>query len=513
MLHIRQGSATEWSFTVGVWVEAPEPTQLNLTFDPGAQAVVSAAPVKLGTFDRGDWLSWTVRMPRRATEFRTSYTLSGFSEGAIQIDHVAIPALGQAPRLAFFSCNGVQDKKDWTSRPEMERTWIHMLKCHKADPNPDGSGGPYHVLVGGGDQIYCDAVWNDIPELQTLNTWEKRKKKKVSPTLARKIETLYADLYQRWRQSTFGDLHARIPGAYTWDDHDIFDGWGSYDRELQSCDLFKEIFATARRAFMLFQLGIGAGESNLCLDLTRTNFLQAVRFDQYDILLLDLRSDRTDALVMGAAQWKLIKAYLTNRLTNEAPPPHLLIVSSIPLVYLNFGVTERLLDWLPLRQEFEDDLRDQWESKAHQEERARLIMTLLDHAATARTRVSILSGDVHVGARGRIVSRRPEHLLANEAEAVIHQLTSSAIVYPPPGSFALAGMRSLAKEGPSPLLAVSHVDTEVVPLGAEHFLLGANNWLSVEPDANWSASKQRLWVRWITVKGDAKPPLLVHRRS
>ena len=179
--------------------------------------------------------------PRRPTEFRTSYTLSGFSEGPIQIDHVAIPAHGQAPRLAFFSCNGVQDKKDWTSRPEMERAWAHMLKCHKADPNPDGSGGPYHVLLGGGDQIYCDAVWKDIPELQALNTWEKRRRKKVTPALVRKIETLYANLYQRWRQSTFGDLHARIPGAYTWDDHDIFDGWGSYDHELQACDLFKEI--------------------------------------------------------------------------------------------------------------------------------------------------------------------------------------------------------------------------------------------------------------------------------
>ena len=161
---------------------------------------------------------------------------------------------------------------------------------------------------------------------------------------------------------------------------------------------------------------------------------------------------------MSEEQWKLIKTYLTNRLTGGAPPPHLLVVSCIPLVYLNFAVAERFLDWFPWRQDLEDDLQISGRAR-HTRRSGAPIMTLLDHAAAARTRVSILSGDVHVGARGRIASRRPEHLLADEAEAVIHQLTSSAIVYPPPGPFALAGMRTLAKEGPSPLLAVSHVET------------------------------------------------------
>jgi hypothetical protein len=139
-------------------------------------------------------------------------------------------------------------------------------------------------------------------------------------------------------------------------------------------------------------------------------------------------------------------------------------------------------------------------------------MTLLDHAQAARTRVTILSGDVHVGARGRISSRRPEHLLAQETEVLMHQLTSSAIVYPPPKALTLAGMRAVAKEGPAELSAISHVETEVVPMGARHFLLGCNNWLSVEPDPSWPSSRKQLWVRWITEEGDVEPPLVIRPR-
>ena len=32
-----------------------------------------------------------------------------------------------------------------------------------------------------------------------------------------------------------------IPNVMMWDDHDIFDGFGSYDKELQTCPVFKVI--------------------------------------------------------------------------------------------------------------------------------------------------------------------------------------------------------------------------------------------------------------------------------
>ena len=39
----------------------------------------------------------------------------------------------------------------------------------------------------------------------------------------------------------------------TWDDHDIFDGWGSYPDGLQNCPVFQGCYQAARRFYLLFQ--------------------------------------------------------------------------------------------------------------------------------------------------------------------------------------------------------------------------------------------------------------------
>lgn len=41
----------------------------------------------------------------------------------------------------------------------------------------------------------------------------------------------------------------------TCDDHDIFDGWGSYPAALQDCAVFRGVFEAARAAYLLFQVG------------------------------------------------------------------------------------------------------------------------------------------------------------------------------------------------------------------------------------------------------------------
>lgn len=513
ILFLRQGILETWRFSVGLWVEASGAGALKLSFTPADGVSSPVSPRPGGNVLGGEWLMWDVEVQRTDKERRFAYQITGLTESC-QFDNLVIPARGQAPRVAFFSCNGIEDPRKWTGQPAMERLWPLMLRRHSQPADPDGSGGAYHVLVGGGDQIYCDGVWR-TDHLKDLASWKERKAVKVTPTIRKEIEDVYAEMYSRWRDSYFRDLHARIPAVYTWDDHDIFDGWGSYDDGLQRCDLFKAIFSTARRAFTAFQLGSSdLGGETLCLEPGAGHFLQAVRFeDKLDMLLLDLRSQRTFNRVMDEDQWKALHAYLASRVKDGATPSHLLVVSSIPIVYLNFSTAEKFLDWFPWRQTLEDDLHDQWESGPHQQERGRLIMTLLDHAAQTRTRISVLSGDVHVGARGKIVSRRPAHLFSQETESTIHQLTSSGIVFPPPSALALAGMRAISKEGPTPVIQVSQVETEVVPVSARHFLLGCNNWLSLEPDQNWQGSAKRLWVRWMTEQGEVEPPLVIHRRG
>jgi hypothetical protein len=513
ILHHRRGTPAEWNFAVGLWLERSDGEPLPaLTFAHAANAVVTGPVTTSGTFGGAEWVYWKVSVPRQPQEFPTDYRIDGLDDGPVAIDGVVVPGQNKSPRIAFFSCNGVQDSADWTTTPAMEELWTRMLERHRAGIQPDRSGGAYHLLLGGGDQIYCDSVWESVPALEKRKSWKDRRKIQVGPALHRALERHYASLYSRWGMSAFAEMHARVPGIYTWDDHDIFDGWGSYGDDLQGCDVFKAIYAQACRAFTLFQIG-GDKADSLCVDPAADHFLQAAHpSDELDVLLLDLRSGRGERQVMSADQWSALNAYLGQRAAQKPAAAHLLVVSSIPLVYLNFGSAESFLDWVPWQQELEDDLRDQWESRDHQEERARLIMTLLNHSKETSSRVTVLSGDVHVGSRGRIVSRRPAQLLPGESETIVHQLTSSGIVYPPPGAFALAGMRTVAKEGPATLLTISQVETEVVRVCPKHFLLGERNWLSIEPDAAHPHEGEKLWTRWITNDGDVDPPILIHAR-
>src|SRR3546814_8511938 len=75
---------------------------------------------------------------------------------------------------------------------------------------------------------------------------------------------------------------------------------------------------------------------------------------------------------------------------------HLVIMSSIPVVYPGFETLERILGWWPGQNELEDDLADHWNSRPHKGERVRLIHRLLRLTQTETVRPTLISGDVHV---------------------------------------------------------------------------------------------------------------------
>lgn len=61
---------------------------------------------------------------------------------------------------AFHSCNGFSQSITREERVKMgglQSLWVDMLRRHQADP--------LCLLVGGGDQVYADAVWK-LPSLQ-----------------------------------------------------------------------------------------------------------------------------------------------------------------------------------------------------------------------------------------------------------------------------------------------------------------------------------------------------------
>src|SRR5690606_17890055 len=111
--------------------------------------------------------------------------------------------------------------------------------------------------------------WEDI---KALKRWVGLSRKeqlafKLTKTLEKEIESYYFGLYssrwlpesrQQWGKLPHtldaADAMARIPTIMMWDDHDIFDGWGSYSSAMQHCELFQTMFRYARKAFWVFQM-------------------------------------------------------------------------------------------------------------------------------------------------------------------------------------------------------------------------------------------------------------------
>ncbi|MES1914052.1 MAG: hypothetical protein MHM6MM_006186 [Cercozoa sp. M6MM] len=139
-----------------------------------------------------------------------------------------------APTVIFHTCNGLQkptDVKDVGGEAHKEDMWRKLL----------ASGGA-HVQLGGGDQLYNDSVL--MREGTHLDQWKPETHGRPSTKLARLILELYMHNYLRhWAMPFFGAAAARTPALFAWDDHDIVDGWGSYNNGFETSPLGRHIFA------------------------------------------------------------------------------------------------------------------------------------------------------------------------------------------------------------------------------------------------------------------------------
>lgn len=505
ILYHRPSTPNSWNFAVRILVRATsfgDATRCAITITEdsapefGAIEIPNRAWLHADFFDvdRNDcWVGWEVAVPRGGGERIIGYRVVTDTE-SIDIDEVAIPRRGSLPRVAFFSCNGAGEERKFHELDDPYRLWRDMAQLHRAGiefhAGDDPSG--FHILLGGGDQLYADKVWEDVP----LN--EHRRKSKDEriavvppPALEAELVRQYMDLYcDRWSHAEVGYMKARVPGLFTWDDHDIFDGWGSHDDELTECKLYETIFRAARRTYDVFQVG---GDRTL-VHSRGDHSLQAVRIvaDDADlgIIMLDTRTDRRRRIMLAEAQWQDLNEWLTEfaGTADVARARHLLIVSAVPVVYLQFylqGVTAPF--------GLEDDRRDGWEHRDHRGERKRLLMKLLENAKRAGCQTTILSGDVHVAARGRVVSVARNHLRSGQHESVIHQLTSSAIGHPEPNFWQWLGIQLTTSDDPDQVADGVRSETNSM-LPGERFIR-SRNFLTLGIDA-----QHQLWAQWYTEK-------------
>ena len=515
----KKSKARLWRFHVALLVQGGDAAAPPVTVEPvGEDVAVGEATVAwdFGDVGGGVYWRWTVEAVRGPEDRRVGYVVraAGASVEGLEeerrVDDVCVPALGSLPRIAFFSCNGTEQIEAIRTHPDPRALWKDILRRHQGN-QPGASHLPgYHLLLGGGDQVYADSLWHKPPLRRYEATpLDAAPTTRLTDEEWREVRRQYVELYaERWSDPEMRTVMARVPGVFTWDDHDIFDGWGSHDERRQRPDnYFGQVFGAARDAFHAFLVG-GRGDT-LRVRGDRPQFLQAASFVEadrrLDLLVLDLRSGRTPRQVLAPDQWEDVTRWLDGHAAGlGAAQSHLVVVSTIPVVHRR---VYRLFSGLDVKG-IRDDQLDQWEHPSHRGERAHLLVTLLRHARRAASQVTILSGDVHVGARGRVVATHPELCPGGRPEGVLHQVTSSGIINFAPRWYELLLLRLATDDDrDSPL---DGVYTQMLDVTGDEQLLLRRNWLSVvfdEQGQDWPSV--RMWLKWYTEQGGVEPQVVV----
>lgn len=162
---------------------------------------------------------FNIDIPLREHEATCQYWVDdaqSTSPDSLQDDSVrsfVVPASSQSMRVMFHSCNGfsVGTDEDAWSGPAL---WNDVLRSHEQKP--------FHVMIGGGDQIYNDSVrvkgplkgWTDIANPR------KRREYPFDERLRAACDAFYYSNYVEWYSAKpFSDANGRIPQVNIWDDH------------------------------------------------------------------------------------------------------------------------------------------------------------------------------------------------------------------------------------------------------------------------------------------------------
>ena len=382
-------------------------------------------------------------------------------------------------RMAYVSCNG-QEEGD-RERPLAVRNalWQRLTRQHAAEP--------LNLLLHGGDQLYADEMLDVHPVVRAWSDGEvtgaqTADLEAVGEQLRSYLLKSYVGLFS---QSAPAQLLARVPSLCMWDDHDICDGWGSLPAKRLDSAVGQAVFRAAREFFLLFQLGSPADDPPpICLDETGATLSWAAKLPGVLLLAPDLRSQRRPEQVLDECGWRTLRQGLS-----AAGDDRVFFISSVPVLGPRLSWLEAAMHCVPRAQKYEDDLRDQWQSRWHREEWRRLLRELLSVHEREQSQVTVLSGEIHLATRGTMVASGPP----------LHQLVASGITHPPPPSWYARALGALAWLGESPI--ESH-PIRLHPLPGQRGIYTAQrNYLMLQRrDGRWSA--------WWELEHDGPTPAL-----
>jgi hypothetical protein len=383
-------------------------------------------------------------------------------------------------RIAYVSCNGEEIGDLEREGSERNAMWARLREDHRS--------APFSLLLHGGDQVYADQVTEGHP---LSEDWPEHIPKDPSRAdladlrhhLRERFLERYTGLY---RAPEFAWIAARVPSLMQWDDHDICDGWGSLPRSKTYSPVGQTLFEVARESFLTFQHAAADGElPRRFHDPSGLHLGWSVRTAGLRILAPDMRSERTRRAIMGEGGWAMMRA--------EAAAPvhcHTFLMSSVPLLGPRLSLLEALMVAVPKMQKYEDDLRDQWQSRAHRAEWCDMLRLVRDMALADGHDVAVLSGEIHLATRATMKLRTDRWL---------HQLVASGIAHRAPPKAWARFLGALAQLGESPLRG-NPIRIRRIPGQASRYIAERNYLLLERHSDSWRA-------RWVLEQSGTTPPL------
>ncbi|PQE20300.1 Transcription factor protein [Rutstroemia sp. NJR-2017a BBW] len=424
-----------------------------------------------------------------------------------------VPARGQSMNIMFYSCNGFTMDVHPSDFNGPDPMWRDVLNTHQTQP--------FHVMLGGGDQLYNDHIMERttlFKEWLNIKNPLHKESLPLTPEMQDEMEKFYLDSYCMWfSQGLFGVANSQIPMVNIFDDHDIIDGFGSYPDSYMSCPVMSGLGNMAFKYYMLFQQQtsidegeetepswlLGAQPGPYIAELSRsilTSLGGGIVF-----LGLDCRTERMNDEIITAETYHKIFDRLERDLI-KGKTKHLIVLLGVPIAYPRLVWLESLLTskaMVPIKAmgragilgrnlmnhfdggvEILDDLDDHWTAAHHKDERNWLIKEFQDLAAEKSVRITFLGGDVHLGAIGQFYSNPKLKIPKDQDFRYMPNVISSAIANAPPPDM-LADILNKRNK-------VHHLDTEtdedMIPLFTHDVdgkprnnkrLLNRRNWCSI----------------------------------
>lgn len=329
-----------------------------------------------------------------------------------------VPPRGRPMNIMFHSCNGFSASVNPDQFSGPDPMWRDVLSTHQSSP--------FHVMIGGGDQIYNDVVMSQTKMFKDwLNIKNPLTKINVpfTPDMQDELERFYLERYCMWfSQGLFGVANSQIPMINIFDDHDIIDGFGSYPDHFMESPVFSGLGNIAFKYYLLFQHQtvvdegeehepswvLGAQPGPFIHELSRSIFTSLGG----DIAFLgpDCRTERRrDEIIAQETYDKLLDRCEAEIVRGQTK--HLIVLLGVPVAYPRLAwleniLTSKLMD--PVKAagkagffggfinkfdggvEILDDLDDHWTAHNHKSERNWFIEELQGLAAEKSVRITML---------------------------------------------------------------------------------------------------------------------------